>query len=207
MDPHESVTVWLRQLREGDRHAVEPIWSRYFDRVAALARARFGTSPRKAADEEDVAVSVFDTLCRGIAAGKYPDLSDRAGLWPLLVVLTIRKACDQINFERRQKRGGGQVRAEGEFPVNDDVFFRLEDFASAEPSPEVAAIMGEECERLFACLDDDQRRIAQGKLAGYSNLELAEQLNCGLRTIERRLELIRRIWEVSFSASSNRDGA
>jgi DNA-directed RNA polymerase specialized sigma24 family protein len=195
VDVNETVTVWLAQLRQGDHRAVDLLWRRYFDRVVALARARLGGLPRKAADEEDVALSVFDTLCRGVIAGKYPQLEDSHGLWPLLVVLTVRKACDRLNHERRQKRGGGLVRAEADVGADDDDAFRLDSILNDEPTPVMLAIMDEQCERLFARLDDDQRKIARGKLQGYTNQELADQLDCGLRTIERRLDLIRRIWE------------
>jgi DNA-directed RNA polymerase specialized sigma24 family protein len=195
MNSHESVSVWLDQLRGGNEQAAEQLWHRYFDRVAALARARWGATPPQAADEEDVALSVFDTLCRGVMAGKYPQLADRNGLWPLLAVLTVRKACDHINHERRQKRGGGRVLTERGIQASGDAEFRLDEVLTAGPTPEMLAIMDEECSRLLSLLDDDQRRIAHGKLAGYTNQELATQMNCGLRTIERRLDLIRRIWE------------
>jgi DNA-directed RNA polymerase specialized sigma24 family protein len=199
MNSHESVSIWLDQLRGGNEQAAAQLWHRYFDRVAALARARLGTTPQKAADEEDVALSVFDTLCRGVTAGRYPQLTDRNGLWPLLAVLTVRKACDRINQERRKKRGGGRVFSERELQADGEENFRLVDVLTADSTPEMLAIMDEECSRLFALLDEDQRRIAQGKLEGYTNLELAAQMNCGLRTIERRLDLIRRIWEQAIS--------
>jgi len=199
MNSQESVSVWLDQLRGGNEQAAEQLWRRYFDRVAALARARLGATPQKAADEEDVALSVFDTLCRGVTAGKYPQLADRNGLWPLLAVLTVRKTCDRINQERRKKRGGGRVLSESELQADDEEGFRLEEVLTAGPTPEMLVIMDEECSRLFALLDEGQRRIAQGKLEGRTNQELATQMNCGLRTIERRLDLIRRIWEQAVS--------
>lgn len=195
MDLNETVTLWIGHLKAGDPLAAERLWQRYFERIVALARFKLGTTPRKAADEEDVALSVFDSFCRGAADGKFPQLIDRDSLWPLLVVLTVRKACDFVNHERREKRGGGRVRGEAEIDVPGSVPFRLDTLLSEEPTPEFAAMMNEQCSRLLDCLDDDLRRIALGKLQGYSNHELADELNCGLRTIERRLDLIRRIWE------------
>ena len=195
MDASETVTLWLKRLKQGDQEAANALWQRYFERVTALARIRLGTRHRKASDEEDVALSVFDTLCRGVRAGKYPRLTDRDSLWPLLVVLTIRRVCDRVQREDRQKRGGGLVQAEAEIGAAADEPFRLDELLSHEPTPETAAIMDEECSRLFARLDEDLRPVALGKLQGYTNQELAAQMNCGLRTIERRLDLIRRLWE------------
>ena len=98
-------------------------------------------------------------------------------------------------MKNRQVRGGGRVHAEADLQGEGYSAFNLNSFLNSEPTSEVLAIMDEECERLFSKLDDDLRCIAQGKLDGYTNQELAEQMNCGLRTIERRLELIRRVWE------------
>lgn len=194
MDANETVTIWLERLRGGDEDAVARLWQRYFDRILGLARARLGSRRPNAADEEDVAISVFDSFCRGIQAGKFPELMDRQGLWPLLVVLTIRKVCDYVNYDRRAKRGGGRVLTQADFGSLEDAAFDLDGVLNDEPTPEMLVIVEEECDRLFARLDDEQRRIAHGKLQGYTNQELAAQMNCGLRTIERRLDLIRRIW-------------
>jgi DNA-directed RNA polymerase specialized sigma24 family protein len=37
--------------------------------------------------------------------------------------------------------------------------------------------------------------LATAKLEGYTNDEIAEQLGCSQRTVERRLHLIRKKWE------------
>src|SRR4029077_6623168 len=113
----------------------------YFDRVVALAKARLSSGIRKAADEEDIALSVFDTLCRGVTAGKYPQVTDRDSLWPLLVVLTTRRVCDRVHHERRMKRGAGRVHSEAEFGAEEEPPFRLDSLLSDEPTPEMVAIM------------------------------------------------------------------
>jgi DNA-directed RNA polymerase specialized sigma24 family protein len=186
----ESVSRWIHDLKQGDVQAAQRLWDRYFHQLTSLARARMGGMPRKAEDEEDVALSVFDSLFRGAARGRFPKLSDRHNLWALLLVLTARKVCDHVAHERRQKRGGGRAVAFSEV----DESGALDAVLGRGPSPEVAAILEEESERLLGRLDDDLRQIALGKMEGYSNRELADRLNCGLRTVERRLELVRRIW-------------
>jgi DNA-directed RNA polymerase specialized sigma24 family protein len=62
-------------------------------------------------------------------------------------------------------------------------------------TPEFAAMMAEECERLLGALDDDPlRQVALSRMEGYTNDEIADQLGCARRTIARRLELIRKTW-------------
>jgi DNA-directed RNA polymerase specialized sigma24 family protein len=190
----DSITHWIQHLKSGDADAAGRLWDEYFERLTRLARARMRQFPRRVTDEEDVALSVFDSLCRGAARGIYPKLSDRDNLWSLLVVITSRKVCDYITAERAQKRGGGAVAPVSDLDADSSGARVLDAVLSREPTPEVAVVFAEECERLLARLDPELRRVAVGKMEGLSNEELASELDCGLRTIERRLRLIRQTW-------------
>ena len=49
--------------------------------------------------------------------------------------------------------------------------------------------------QVLANLDDDTlRRVALMRLDGYSNAEISQELQCVERTIERKLNVIRRVW-------------
>src|SRR5207302_11007223 len=122
-----SITRWIDQLQAGDLAAAQPIWERYFHLLVELARRKLGVTPR-AQDEEDVALSAFDSFCRGLKRGRFPDLQDRDNLWKLLVVLTARKACHLMRDEQRLKRGGQRA------GTTED----LEQVVAHEPSPEFA---------------------------------------------------------------------
>ena len=104
-----TVTHWLAPLKAGDREAAQQLWNAYFARLVAQARSRLRGLPRRAADEEDVALSAFDSFCRGAEHGRFPRLDDRVDLWQLLVVLTVRKAIGLARSEGRQSRGSGRV--------------------------------------------------------------------------------------------------
>jgi RNA polymerase sigma factor (sigma-70 family) len=184
MNPDGSVTRCIADLKAGDASAAEQLWRAYFQRLVGLARTKLGRRAPPLADEEDVALSAFKSLCLGAARGRFPELRDRDNLWPLLVVLTAHKATDLIKHQQRQKRGGGQR--------PDDA--ALDTLLSREPTPEFSAMVAENCARLLDRLDPPLRQIAQLRLDGYTNVEIAERLRCALRTVERRLELIRRIW-------------
>jgi DNA-directed RNA polymerase specialized sigma24 family protein len=145
-----------------------------------------------------VALSAFDSFCRGAEQGRFPRLHDRSDLWQLLVVITDRKAIDLVQHERRARRGGGQVLDEGALAgANSSAEASpLHGIADREPSPEFAAQLAEECQRLLACLDDDElRAVALWKLEGYTIEEIAAKLGCVPRTVDRRLRLIRSTWE------------
>jgi DNA-directed RNA polymerase specialized sigma24 family protein len=198
-----SVSLWIGRLKSGEGQAAQDIWERYFRRLVGLARAKLGAAPRQAADEEDVALSAFDSFCRGAEAGRFPRLDDRDDLWQLLVLLTARKASNLRRFETRQKRGGGRVQHGSALPdgdtVDDNVFAQLVD---PEPTPQFAAQLAEECKRLLDGLGDDGlRAVALAKMEGYTNAEIAGRLGCVVTTVERRLKTIRRIWSQAEAGS------
>jgi DNA-directed RNA polymerase specialized sigma24 family protein len=194
-----SVSLWLQQLQGGDRAAVEKLWQRYFARLVGLARARLLGLPRRVADEEDVALSAFDSFCRGAEQGRFPRLDDRDDLWQLLVTITARKAYQLALHNRRLKRGGNAVLDEAALAglVGPDAGpAGLEQFLGSEPTPEFAAQAAEDYQRLLAALPQEElREVARCKLEGYSNEEIADRLGCAPRSIGRKLHVIRAVWE------------
>jgi DNA-directed RNA polymerase specialized sigma24 family protein len=186
-----SVTLLLTRLRGGDpaasADATARLWGRYFGALVRLARTRLPGTARRAADEEDIALSALDSFCRGEAAGRFPTLEGRDDLWRLLATITLRKVRDAIEYEGRQKRGAG--RATGDATVLDELFAR-------EPSPEVAAQFADLLGHLLGRLGDDVlRRLAGLKLLGHTEEEMAAELGVSPRTVRRKLDLVRRLWE------------
>jgi DNA-directed RNA polymerase specialized sigma24 family protein len=179
-----SVSHWLDRLQAGD-HAAQPLWQAYFGRPVGRARARLQGAPRRAADEEDVALSAFDSFCRGAAQGRFPQLRDRHDLRRLLVTLTGRKALDRLRRECRQKWGGGAAAA-----------VALEEVIGPEPTPAFAAEVADECRRLLGLVGDRElEAVALWKVEGYTTAEIAARLGYAPRTVERKLHLIRQVWQ------------
>jgi DNA-directed RNA polymerase specialized sigma24 family protein len=198
MSSPNSVTFWIDQLKAGERAAARQLWEGYFHRLVRLARARLQGTPRRAADEEDVALSAFDSFCRGAELGRFPQLDDREDLWRLLVTLTERKAIGLMRREHRQKRGGGAVLGESFWAAPDgaDRLPGIDQVAGREPTPEFAALVAEECGRLLEALGGDElRSIAVWKMEGDTVEEIAARLGRAPRTVERKLQLIRSQWE------------
>jgi DNA-directed RNA polymerase specialized sigma24 family protein len=200
-EPDGSVTRWIGELvaSAAADSAAQKLWERYFDRLVQLARDRLRAGRCGPADAEDAALSAFDSFCRGAAAGRFPRLDDRDGLWALLVTITARKAAEQVRRERRLKRGGGRVRSEQELGgAAPDARGGLDEFVGREPTPKLAAMMAEQYLHLLEGLADETlRRIAAWKLEGYSNEEIAARLGCGRRTVERKLGVIRSSWRAA----------
>ena len=197
MSGDEPVTYWLRQLEAGNEDAARLLWQRYYRELVELARARFGTTPRRVVDEEDVALSVLRCLYEGAARGQFAAIVNRRELWQLLATITGRKVIDQQRLLNQQKRGGGRVRGDSVLHGNDDdrSSVGFDQFGGDAATPEVLAIAAEEFTCLMTMLDDDRlRQIAQCKLEGYKNEEIGQRLGLACRSIERKLQRIRQIW-------------
>jgi DNA-directed RNA polymerase specialized sigma24 family protein len=194
MSSEGSVTRWLAPLQHGDEAAVQRLWERYFARLVGLARHKLRSAPRRFSDEEDVALSAFDSFCRQAEAGRFPRLLDRDSLWRVLVVITARKAFHLIRDENRQKRGGAvQVQTEAD---QRDARTPLERVLSREPPPELAAEVADECRRLLDALGDKELgQIALWRMEGHSVEEIAGKLGYSPRSVKRKLHLIRDHWE------------
>jgi RNA polymerase sigma factor (sigma-70 family) len=196
MAPPGSVSFWIAALKNGDQAAAQPLWERYYVRLIGLARQVLRGARRREADEEDVVQNAFNSFFQGVARGRFPQLHDRDNLWRLLVVLTARKAINQVRRDRRHPSGAvtpPTMPAISLLEADDDA--ALEQVVGREPTPELAAQVVEQYEVLLDRLADDKlRRIAVWKLEGRTNGEIARLLSCSRRTVIRKLEAIRLIW-------------
>jgi RNA polymerase sigma factor (sigma-70 family) len=191
----DSVTLWLKHLREGESRAAGKLWERYYERLVRLAASKLHNGRRRVADEEDVVVTAFASFCRGVQEGRFPRLDDRDDLWQVLVMLTSRKAANQLKHDYRQKRGQDQVRGDSIWDSLDGTGAGIDGVEGREPTPEFAHEIAEECERLLDILDNEVLRVvAVAKMEGYSNDEIASKLGVKPRTVERKLKLIRELW-------------
>jgi DNA-directed RNA polymerase specialized sigma24 family protein len=195
-----SVTRFLNDFQDGDSAAFSELWGRFFFRLVALARRRLQNQRRLAGvDEEDIALSAFKSFHRRARRGDFPRLEDRDDLWVQLVTLTRQKLVDEQRREGAIKRGRDWNRSESEPGRSESGASRtgLDAIVGAEPDPAFSALMTEECRLLLDRLGDDVlREIALAKMGMYTNQEIADKFGRSLSWVNRKLDLIRSIWEV-----------
>lgn len=197
MSNDDPITLWIDELRNADEAAARKLWDHFVSRLYETARKKLRPETRRVYDEEDAAQSAFHSVCAGIAAGRYPDLRDRNSLWHLLLVITARKVGHRHRHDQQQRR---DVRRN----VSDFIFVPATDnsagvgidyLAVCEPTAGFAAEFVETCESLFRSLGDPAlQQVVTLRMEGCTDREIADRLQCSRRTVQLRLETIRRHW-------------
>ena len=188
----DAVTGWINQLADKNQQAAEQLWQHVAVRLQEFASQKLDVQTRRHYDEQDAANSAFHSLCHGLADGRL-EARNRDALWGLLAVITSRKISAQQRHIHRQKRGSGAVRGESGFV--DLGAAGINAVVGDQAPPDELAEVSESCAQLLNALTDDtMKRIVLLKFQGAKNSEIASELNCTERTIERKLERIRRIW-------------
>ncbi len=198
----DPITLWMQQLQTGNQDAAQKIWEHYVQKLQKFARKRLPQQMRRVYDEEDVALSAFHSLCDGMVGGRFPDLADRENLWRLLLTITARKIAIRQRYNLRDKRDVNKLMTEsGLFANTPESSPGLDGLPNAEPTPEFAVEVAETCHLLLQSLSEDSlREIAHLKMEGYTNGEIADKLAVTRRTIERKVERIRREWSQRLDA-------
>ena len=190
----QSHTGWTNSRRvmttrsSGSGIVIFSVWSGW--------RARDCPVMRPAIDEEDVALSAFQSFCDRARKGQFPELANRDDLWRVLFAITVRKAIGAVRHQTRKKRGGGHVL--GETALGHDEQSQaasLARFLSREPTPDAAAELADQLDTLFARLKMKPCASSRfQKLHGLTSEEIGKSLEISTRTVDRKLQLIRAIW-------------
>ena len=194
----DAVTGWIDQLTStnrasaGGQQAAEQLWQHVAVRLQEFAAQKLDVQTRRHYDEHDAANSAFHSLCRGLSEGRM-EVENRDALWGLLAVITSRKISAQQRHINRQKRGSGAVRGESGF-VELGVA-GINAVVGDQSPPDELVEVSESCAQLLDALPDEAlKKIVLLKFQRATNAEIASELKCTERTVERKLERIRRIW-------------
>lgn len=191
-----SISLLLRSLVAGEEQALVALHGRCWPWLSQLARRRLGSGHWQSIDEEDVAQEAFWGFVQSVRKRRVPQLNNRHDLFALLTHIVACKAASQIERECSGKRGNGKVWNEASLShASDDSSSRqLDGHPDPQLAPSEAVMLQELFDRYFGSLPEGLKAAAELHAAGYSNKEIAEQLDCVERTVERKLAVARRCW-------------
>lgn len=199
-------TVLLEMIRSSDSqerlNAEAGLWEHFIGSIRHVARKRMPVGGLPIADDEDVAISVFRIFFNGIKSGRFDGTRSRSQAQALLTRLTVDKTIDLIRFHQAKRRCPRILRSN----ERDETGNQQESFALVQHFPEdivdkrqrTASTEFEwrdEASRMINALSEETlKTIVVMRFLGYSNDEIAAELGCVTRTVERKLNVIRRIW-------------
>jgi RNA polymerase sigma-70 factor, ECF subfamily len=198
-----SVTQLLNRLRSEDNQirdeAAALIWERYCGSLLELACRHLDQRLRRRIGGDDIVQATFKSFFLRQQRGEYT-LANRDDLLRLLVQMTLfktRRSATREGRKRRDYRRDQTASTLDAGPVDEEVQLG-EPMQQGAPTPDEAAALADEAECRLRQLPDDLRRIALWKLEGYTHAEIAAlpEMTCTVRTVERKLRLIREAWGV-----------
>ncbi len=180
MDADPSVTQWILGVTQGDTgEAQERLLERFLHRLTALARTRL-RHVHGVDTESDVALSAMKSFFLRAPKHEFEQLHDRDSLWSLLAAITIKKS---ISARRRMLAQKRDVRRD----------IRLDELLHAGPTRDFLDSVYDEGNRLLEEISEPtQREVARLRLEGFSNEEIAEKIGRSIKTVERKLNLVRK---------------
>ena len=189
-----SISRAIADFGEMEEEAAQFLWERFFERLCGYANQKIYKRHRRFFDGEDIAGSAMFALVEGLKKGKFEQVNDRDQLWQLLTTISARKTLNRGRFHDREKRGGGKVRG-GSAIHGDQETANLSDYIGRIEDPAKFVELEMTCQELLKALPDDQyRKITLMRLAGLTNKEIAKDMGCSTRTIDRKIQAIRLVW-------------
>lgn len=184
-DPHDdgtgSITGLYQRWLGGDRTGFEQLITHFRSRLLALANSVRDRRFQSTAEAEDALQSAMFSLWESPNQAGLAESADRDDLWNVLGTMTVRKVLRHQERELAQKRGGGKV-------------------VTGMPMEAMAMVaedgaLGAHVEELLGLLDEELRQFAMLRLSGHTNQEISRELDCSERKVERKLQLIRAVWQ------------
>ena len=177
--PGDDVTSTdlVARWRNGEENAATELYSRYFQQLLVLVNRNLSSRFSAQVDPEDVLQSVFRSVFRRTRDGAFA-FQDDSELWKLLVTVALNKVRNRVRYFQRKKRDGGPG-FETELDSNQGHWL------CEDPSAAEAAAFSELMESVLRRLDVEDREALRLRLEGFSQQEIAAQLNVTERTVRR----------------------
>ncbi|TMQ32730.1 MAG: sigma-70 family RNA polymerase sigma factor [Planctomycetota bacterium] len=173
--PPEPLQPVLARIREGDEAALTELLQRYEPRLRTAAKVLLGPLLRPQLDSLDLVQSVHRVLLPVLREGKY-DLASPDQLLALAVTIVRRKVARNWRRLQREQTLRAQTCDNGT-PAADD--------------PSQIAQARDALQYLLKQLGEDEQRLVELRLEGYSTVEIAGKLNCDAHALRARLSRLR----------------
>lgn len=208
-----SLASLFERARDGDKEAEDQIAQLFLPRALELSKKKLPIAPSPMLDQEDLAISAIQSLCRSIRNGNIEFRGDRS-LGGLLKDIVVKKSAQYWRSEFAQKRNRNGVHRDSDLAGDssldfanlaketpDSVFINEqsvvlnteESFGFNEVLQSLQKSLHGLFKELFQQLEEKPRKMVLLMLdSEYSNKQLAGLLDCSVASVERYRASIKR---------------
>ncbi len=185
----QASTELIERWRDGDQDAASQLYQRYVERLSGIVSSQLSDRLRARTDADDVLQSACRSFFRRVREGQF-QFDEDEDVWKLLVTISLNKLRSQVRRHSAAKRDAAQEVTRRDNSLPDD--FHLEKLANT-PSPVEAFIFAEMIESVSEKLDARHAMLLELRMEGYSQMEIANQLQTSDRSIRRMLDSVRAV--------------
>jgi RNA polymerase sigma-70 factor (ECF subfamily) len=177
----ESFRDLIRRVRAGDEQAAAELVRQYEPEIRREVRVRL-TDPalRRVVDSVDICQSVLGNFFARAALGQF-DLGEPRQLLGLLVTMARNRLTDWARRQSAERRDQGR-----ELSL-DGAVTRGQEPCAVDPSPSQVVAGKELLEQVRVRMTDEERRIAERRVAGYDWAQIAAEIGGTPEALRKRL--------------------
>ncbi len=165
-------------IRNGDDDAATTLYERYSERVKWFVKSRASERLKRQVDPEDIVQSIFKSVFKGMESRGY-DAPEGGTLWHLIAVVAIHKVRRNASCRNAAMRDSRRTESLGSYEA---------DLSSETGSTQEMEFAVREA---IESLSPQEQSVVNLRLQNYSVAEIANQIGCSPRTVERRLQQVR----------------
>ena len=165
----------------------------YWPKLVRLAERNLSPRLKRKFAAEDIAQTVFRTAARRIADGQFrlDHFETDDDIWRVLVVITLRRISNKARSFQTQKQSWDR-----EIAIGDEFGSLLATEPSSEDAVALMEILELFEEKLADAYPEEARRyelneILTMRMNGSTFEEIADSMNCSIKTVQCRMEIIR----------------
>ncbi|MDA7978655.1 MAG: protein kinase [Pirellulales bacterium] len=179
--PNADSQLLLRQLAGEDATAEQELFTRYAERIRALAATKLSRHAAADTDAEDITQSALQCFFAGARDGRWT-YTNPGDLWRLLAGIVINK-CKA--FHRRQMTLRRDIRRER--PLNVRQGLSNVELSPPASHPSDRVLLWEAASVIFRALSSEEHELVKLKLGSASTEEISQALNVSVRSARRKL--------------------
>lgn len=163
-----------------DESDLNEIFTRQWPKLIQLAERKIAHWHKHQVGPETLVVTVMRTVYRRMSEGKF-HFDDEESLSKQLYVIMLNRLANKIRDAKTLKRGGGK----NALSLNELAVAAKEvDETHLAELEEVIRIVGDQ-------LDESGQKTLEMRLAGYDYVEIASELGCSVKSIQRKMAIIK----------------